>query len=243
MNPGVQHSHAMMQDYAYRVNKNPCLNNQMPNSFLPINHPAMMETFPYSKNSNKSINQSQQCHPEPQPQYSNPKKSVKKRGHEFCGMCNKYYSHLWRHFENKHRTEPAISNLMNLQILNKPEFDVQWTMMKSQMLLKKGLLPKSVSICDCGRTISKRNLAQHIRLYCPKKSDFSNIRMKVRELKQGNMDFTWHPPNFKEMACSMKQDRVYKAGERDVVLVQFISKALLNRVDQDKYGTIKTCFR
>ncbi|XP_023332806.1 uncharacterized protein LOC111704714 [Eurytemora carolleeae] len=195
---------------------------------------------PHIQNSKKTINQSQQYQPEPQPQYSNPK-SVKKRGHGFCGMCNKYYYHLWRHFENKHRAEPSISNLMSLQILNKPEFDVQWKMMKSEMLQKKGLLPKSVSICDCGRTV--RNLYQHIiRLHCPKNSGVSNIRMKVHELKH-KMDFSWHPSNFKEMACFLKKDRVYKAGARDVVLVQFISKALLNRVDQDEYETIKTCFR
>ena len=167
-------------------------------------------------------------------------KSVKKKGQEFCGMCNQYYSHLWRHFENKHRAEPSISNLMSLQFLNKPEFDVQWKMMKSEMLQKKGLLPKSVSICDCGRTV--RNLYHHIRLHCLKNSDVSNIRMKVQELKH-KMDFNWHPSNFKELACFMKKDRVYKAGARDVVLVQFISKALLNRVDLDEYETIKTCFR
>ena len=184
---------------------------------------------PHIQNSNKSINQSQQYQPEPQPQYSN-LKSVKKKGHEFCGMCNKYYSHLWRHFENKHRAEPAISNLMSLQILNKPEYDVQWKMMKSEMLQKKGLLPKSVSICDCGRTISKRNLAQHIRMYCPKNSDVSNRRMKVKELKN-KMDFNCHPPNFNKMARFMKKDRVFKAGAIDVVLLE---KSEVDLDEEDK---------
>ena len=45
------------------------------------------------------------------------------------------------------------------------------------------------------------------------------------------------------MAGAMKQDRVYKAGARDAALVQYISKLLTNRVDEDEYGTIKTCFR
>ena len=157
MNSGVQHSHpTMMQDYSYRVNNNPffpinSLNSYMPNSFIP-NFRPMMPAFPYSQNSNQVINQSQQSQPQPQPQCGDPK-LVKKKGCDFCGLCNRYYSHLWRHFENKHRSEPAISNLLNLTVVNKREFDVQWNKVKSEMLHRNGLIPKSVSICTVLRTL------------------------------------------------------------------------------------------
>ena len=57
-----------------------------------------------------------------------------RKGFEFCGMFDKYYAHLFRHFKNKHADEPAVCSLLNLRQVDTKAFLVEWKRMKSGML-------------------------------------------------------------------------------------------------------------
>ena len=167
----------------------------------------------------------------------------KKRGQEWCGICGKYFFHLWRHFTKKHSEEPYIHSLINEKQLNKPEFVTKWTKIKAEMVREGGLLEDGHVVCDCGKKLKKSPLAQHIRLFCPKNKLIMNRRQKVQELKGSRISYDWHPESFKELSISMKKDNVYEAGAQDVILVKYISNVLENQFEDDDSSIIKTRFR
>ena len=82
-----------------------------------------------------------------------------KKGFQYCGLCEKSFSHLWRHFETKHATEPTVQDLKNLRIVSRKKFDKEWTKLRSEMRDEDGQLQETQVICDCGKLIRKKLLA------------------------------------------------------------------------------------
>jgi len=169
-----------------------------------------------------------------------------KKGFQYCGLCEKSFSHLWRHFETKHATEPTVQDLKNLRIVSRKKFDEEWTKLRSEMRDEDGQLEETQVICDCGKLIRKSYLPIHMKTKCIKNmnSSSSKRRKRVQILKYSRQkSFDWHPESFKEMSSTMKQDDVYMAGAAEPVLVKFISHSLENRINMEEYGTIPSTFR
>ena len=87
----------------------------------------------------------------------------KKKGTDYCVLCNKFYTHLFRHFQNKHADESAVKSLLNLWIINIEEFNVQWQKLKSDIVSKAGLLNPTKTVCECGLVLEKRSLSDILK--------------------------------------------------------------------------------
>ena len=46
-------------------------------------------------------------------------------------------------------------------------------------------------------------------------------------------EFNWHTKEFQEMARGMQKDDIFYVGAREPILVKYVTKCLLNKLDQD----------
>ena len=146
-------------------------------------------------------------HPVPSEQLTEPNPPYKpKKGFQFCGLCKQHFSHLWRHFETKHSDEPLVENLINQRIVSRKLFDVEWAKLKTSMKDNAGLINKSKVVCDCGKEIDNKYLAEHIRTKCAPNRNIENRKLKVRSLKSKKLKSTSLQPT-KNMLKQHKESK------------------------------------